>query len=366
MRSLNTACRSVLLCAALGVMGCDVVDFVSNPMPRFLQTWNIPAAGTSVSVGSIIPSGVAIYSTPSSTPLDSSAFDIDIDTFDFSRRLGADCPSCQALNGTTAIKDSFNLVSSSSEPLPADMISGAVIGGRIRVSVRNGLSFDPIRVRAAAPQGFLLIVVRSGSLVLQRDSVNGADRAWVPGDSIVRTMALSTGTVTTSVTVDVTIVSPRGDAAVPIDANGTVRTIAITESLLTASMRMNVVNKSLASASNDTLALDGLEPGVTKRITGGALDMLVTNPFSVTGNLQISFGYGPGQSVVKSVPLPVGTSQPVVVQLDSADIQAIVGRKVLLSVGGVVNSTTPVNVTPRQVMAFNNRMRLDIRVGGGN
>lgn len=358
--------RALLLGAATGVAACDVAEFVLDPKPQFVQTWNIPSAGTTVSVGSILPGGVAIYSTPGSTPADSSAFDVDIDTMDFSRSLGQDCLSCQALNGTTAIKDSFNLISSSSEPLPADMVSGAVIGGTVRVSVRNNLSFDPIRVRAAAPQGYLLIVVRSGSLVLGRDSTNGADTPFVPGDSIVRNIPLATGTVVGSVTTDVTIMSPRGDAAVPIDANGTVRTVAITESLLAASIRMNVVGKSLASASNDTIALDGLEPGVTSRIIRGALDMRVTNPFAVAGDMQIIFGYGPGQSVVKSVPLPTGVDQPALAQLDSADVQNIVGKKVALSIGGVVNSTSPINVTPRQAMSFDNRMRLVIRTGGGN
>jgi hypothetical protein len=358
--------RVAIIVAALGVAACDVVDFASNPMPQFLQTWSIPAAGTSVSVGSLLPSGVSIHSTPASTPPDSSAFDVDIDTMDFSRRLGLDCATCQALNGTTAIKDSFNLVSSSSEPLPSDMVSGAVIGGAVRVSVRNNLSFDPIRVRAADPQGFLLIVVRSGSLVLGRDSTNGASTAWAPGDSIVRTINLSTGIVAGSITVDVTIMSPRGDAPVPINANGTIRTVAITESLLAASIRMNVVNKSLASANADSLALDGLEPGVTRRVIAGALDMSVTNPFAVAGDMQIIFGYGPGQSVVKTVALPTGTDTPALVQLDSADVQSIVGKRVLLSIGGVVNSSTPINVTPRQAIDFDNRMTLRIRLGGGN
>lgn len=358
--------RALLLGAAAGVTACDVAQFALDPMPQFVQTWNIPSAGTSVSVGSILPSGVSIYSTPGSTPADSSAFDVDIDTMDFSRALGQDCLSCQASNGTTAIKDSFNLISSSSEPLPADMVSGAVIGGSVRVSVRNNLSFDPLRVRAAAPQGYLLIVVRSGSLVLGRDSINGASTPFMPGDSIVRNIPLTTGTVVGSVNTDVTIMSPRGDAAVPINTNGTVRTVAITQQLLVASIRMNVVGRSLASASNDTIALDGLEEGVANRIIRGALEMRVTNPFAIAGDVQITFGYGPGQSVVKSVPLPTGIDQPALAELDSADVRNIVGKKVALSVGGIVNSTGPINVTPKQAMSFDNRMRLVIRTGGGN
>jgi hypothetical protein len=358
--------RGAILVALLGIAACDVADFASNPMPQFLQTWNIPAAGTSVSVASLLPSGVSIYSTPATTPPDSAAFDVDINDMDFSRRLGLDCPACQALNGTTAIKDSFNLVSSSSEPLPADMISGAVIGGSVRVSVRNALSFDPIRVRSTGTQGYLLIVIRSGSLVLGRDSTSGSAVAWVPGDSIVRTIPLTTGMVTGSITADVSIMSPRGDAPVPINANGTIRTIATTQSLLTASLRMNVANKSLSSSDGDSLALAGLDEAVTRRIIGGALEMTVTNPFPLTGNMQIIFGYGPGQSVVKTVPLPSGADQRAVVVLDSTDVQNIVGKTVALSIGGLVSASAPITVTPRQAIAFTNRMALTIRTGGGN
>jgi hypothetical protein len=160
--------------------------------------------------------------------------------------------------------------------------------------------------------------------------------------------------------------SPRGDAPVLINANGTIHTIAITQSLLTASMRMNVVNKALSSADADSLALDGLDESVTQRIIGGGLDMSVTNPFAVTGNMQIIFGYGPGQSVVKPVPLPSGTDQQALAALDSTEIQNILGKKVQLSIGGTVSSAAPINVTPRQAMTFDNRMILRIRAFGGN
>lgn len=366
MRSVPTLGRALLLGGVASVSACDIVDFVSNPAPRFQQTWNIPAAGTDVSVGSILPNGVVIYSTPSSSPADSSAFNVSINDMNFSRRLGADCASCDALNGTVAVKPAFTLLSGSSEPLPQDMISGAVTGGAIRIAVRNELSFDPLRVRSSGNQGFMLLVVRSGSLVLSRDSVNGATTPMPPGDSVVRTLPFTTGSVTGNISVELTIESPASDTAVFLNANGNVRARAVVTQLLTANVLMNVVNKTLASAGNDSIALDGLEEGITRRVVGGALEMSVTNPFPLAGNMEIIFGRAPGQPLVKPVPLPSGPAQQRLVFLDSAEIQSILGNRVALNIGGIVNSAAPITVGPRQKMVILNRLRLTIRTGGGD
>ena len=363
--TLSSLRRAALLGITLGPLGCDVVDFVSNPMPRFEQTWNLPAAGTTISVASLLPPGITIYNTPSAAAPDSAGFDVDVDDIVFSRRLGADCLSCNGLNGTTAVKPAFTLQSGNSDPLPQDMISGSVIGGQVNVTVQNNLSFDPLRVRAANPQGHMVIVVRSGSLVLGRDSVNGANTPLPAGAALVRTIQLTTGTVTSSITVDLTIESPQGDAPVFINANGTVNATAVTPSLVTATMRMNVVNKSLASASSDTISLDGIKPNVAEHVVAGALAMSITNPFAVTGNMDVRFGYAPGAAVTESVALPTGVNQPGLVSLDSADMQAILGRKVALTVGGVVNSAAPITVAPKQRIAITNRLILTIRTGGG-
>lgn len=367
MTFLSSCRRAALLGLSLGATACDVVDFAVNPTPRFEQTWNIPASGTSISVASILPNGVVIYSTPASTPPDSSAFDVDINDVVFSGRAGgANCPVCDGLNGTTAIKPAFTMVSGSSEPLPTDMISGAVIGGLVNVKVRNNLSFDPLRVRAAGTQGFMVLVVRSGSIVLGRDSVNGANTPFPPGDSLTIPIPMTSGTVTSRLAVDMTIMSPQGDAPVFINANGTINTRAVVASTLAASIRMNVVNKPLVSSTGDTLGLDGIDEGIADRVVRGVLSMSVTNPFAVAGNMDVSFGYAPSQAVVKSVPLPTGSAGQGVVPLDSADIQSILGKKVALTVGGTVNSTAPITVTPKQQITIANRLVLTIRTGGGN
>ena len=109
-------------------------------------------------------------------------------------------------------------------------------------------------------------------------------------------------------------------------------------------------------AKNATTANGFLEPGME----------MITNPFAIAGTMDVSFGYAPSQAVVKSLPLATGIDQQRAVALDSTDIQAILGKKVALTVGGVVNSSTPITVTPKQQITIANRLVLTIRTGGGN
>src|SRR5919201_1052746 len=208
-RSGRIRAGAALVALTVSVVACDVVDLAKRSAPIFEQMWSVPAQGTSVSIGSILPPGVQIYSTPASTPPDSSAFLLDVSSFGITRILGADCGPCSTLNGTTAPKPAFVLSAGSTQPLPQDVVSGAILGGTLTVSVTNNLTFDPIYVVSGgtpAQQGYMLLVVRSGSLVLGRDSVHGAaaiapdgiSRPFAAGTSMTRTINVQTGNATTN------------------------------------------------------------------------------------------------------------------------------------------------------------------------
>jgi hypothetical protein len=369
--------RAALL-GLFGVGACDIADFASSPKtPIFEQTWDLPAKGTSISVASLLPPGVAIYSTPGSNPPDSSAFLVDITTIPITRRVGDDCAQCQTLNGTNAIKPAFVLATGSTQPLPQDMVSGTVLGGTLRVTLTNGMSFDPLFVRTAPPpqtQGYMVLVVRSGSLVLGRDSVNGATQTFAPGSQLVRTINISTGTVTNGLTVDVTLNSPQGDHNEFINANGTLSASATLRdqanptlpTLRVGSVSMNVVNRTMSSVAGDSLPFDNLEESMANRVQRGDIVMTITNPFAVTGNVDVRFAYGPQPSdaITKTVSLPSGAGQVRTVSLNNAEIQQLVGKKIGLSIAGGVNSTAPITVTPKQIITIDNRVRLVIHVGG--
>src|SRR5688572_2574207 len=153
--------RASLLAVGLTVSACDIVELATNPAPRFEQQWNLPADSTVISVGTLLPPSVSIYSTPGSSPADSSAFQLAMNLAPISRRVGDDCAQCQAMDGQTTIKPAFVLSSGSTTALPADVISGSLVGGQVDVQVTNTLSFDPIRVKTGpGAQGYMLLVHR--------------------------------------------------------------------------------------------------------------------------------------------------------------------------------------------------------------
>lgn len=352
----------MLLGLTLCVSACDVVSFIQDPLPIFEQTWSVSSQSTSISVKELLPPGV-------DTTTDGTAFQVTVAGVNFSRRVGDDCAQCQTLNGTNAIKPNFVVATGSSTTLPTDVVSGALVGGLVNVQVTNNLSFDPLRVKTNAPastnptqQGRMVIVIRSGSLVVGKDSVNGDSTAFAPGAVLTRPIRLQTGNITNALSVDLTLTSPASDNTVFINANGTLNASAAVPDLRLASVRVNVVNRAI-SAIGTTLPLADLDTNLTRAITRATLVMTVTNPFNLTGNVDVNFAT-PFQTITESVPLPTGIAQVTSVTLDSAQIQSLVGESVDVSVDGVVNSAAPVLLTPSQVITISNRLILTIRAGG--
>lgn len=361
----------MLLGLALGVAACDVIAFVVDPKPILEQTWNLPADSSQISVASLLPGNVSIYSTPASNPPDSSAFQVSLSNVNFSRRVGDDCAACVPLNGQTTIKPSFVLATGSSSSMPLNVVSGTLIGGQVTLALTNGFSFDPLRVKTIAPastnptqQGRLVIVIRSGSLVLGRDSLNGVTTAMPPGSVLNRTINLQTGNIGGALAVDVTLTSPQSDNNVPINANGLMNATMAVPDLRVASIRVNVVNRPLQNVGVDSIPLGELDEGITKHVTRGGLDMTVVNPFNISGSLSLQFQYGPSQFVTPN-PItitPVGTQRSIVT-LDSAQMSTLFSatQTVSLQVGGSVSSPGPVDLTPKQVLTLVNRLILTIR-----
>lgn len=357
----------MLLGLGLTVSACDIVELATNPAPGFEQQWNLPADSTVISVGSLLPPSVSIYSTPGSTPPDSSGFELTMSLLPSSRRVGDDCAQCQAQDGQTTIKPAFVLSSGSTTALPAEVVSGSLIGGQVSVQVTNGLSFDPIRVKTGpGAQGFMLIVLRSGSLVIARDSVNGATTAFAPGVVLTRPLTLQSAVVNGGVSVDLTINSPAGDHNVFIDASGRVNGAAAVESFRLASARINVSGRPLVSAGGDSIPLDDLDASITDRVISAGLDMTISNPFAIAGDVDVEFGYAPSQSISKTIAMPSGVDQLRSVSLDQSELGSLFGRRVGLRINGLVSSTGPIDVTPKQVVTVANRLRLTVLVGGGN
>lgn len=363
-------------------LGCDLASFALDPKPRFEETWNLPATSNQISVADLLPAGntVQIYSTPASNPPDSIAFALTISPASISRVVGADCAPCLPLNGTNAIKPVFTLQAGNSTALPTNVVTAAILSGQIVISLTNNMSFDPLYVKTGAvptsAQGFMRIVVRSGSVVLGNDSVQGAttpvginQTRWpaapAVGNVLVRTIPLSTGLVTTNLTVDVTIDSPVGDHLEFINANGVMNASAAVNNVLVGSVSLNVTGSTMNSGTADTIDLSGVEGDAVK---AAGLEMTFTNPFAVTGNLTVQFKYGSAatDTVFTAISLPTGSGKRTAV-FNETQIQKMLGNSCTLSVTGSVSSAAPITVTPKLAVKIDNRLLITVRTpSGGN
>ena len=133
---------------------CDLP--IPTSAPSYDTEWNIPGKSTTISVNTLLPGGVTATS-------DNSAFQIAVSpsTSTFTRHLGQDCPACGLANGVTVPKPAFSGGGSENFALPATMSSATLVKDTLRVAVRNGFNFDPIRPSASA-RGYVVIRVTSG------------------------------------------------------------------------------------------------------------------------------------------------------------------------------------------------------------
>ncbi len=369
--------RAALLGLAMVALGCDLANLASNDPPQFEETWNLPGPDTRMSVANLLPAGTVTIKP------DSSAFVLTVASTNISAILGPNCAACLPLNGTNAIKPAFTMNPGNSTALPTDIVSAAITAGQIAITLTNSLTFDPLYVNTGGgspPQGKLIIVVRSGSVVLGRDSVQGASAVsgtaaqcpngsplcntpFAPLSTLNRTINLNTGTVTTNLTVDVVVTSPIGDHLVPIDVSRTFNATASVPNLEVASVSMNVPSRTFDSGGADSVEM----AATGDIVTGIGLDMTITNPFtSVTGNLNMVFAWGPAptQQISKVISLPSGTGVRSVM-LTAAETQQLLngGDKVSIKLTGNVTAASPITVTPRQEVAIANRLILKIKVG---
>jgi hypothetical protein len=373
--------RASLLGLVLVVAACDVVQFVSDPKPRLVQTWNLPASKTTISVASLLPTGVQIFSNPGTN--DSSAFQIDIAAAGFQQRLGNDCQTCNSLNGTNAIKPQFTLQATRTSALPANVVSASVVSGQVTLVMTNNLSFDPLYVTTggATPQGFLVLTMSSNTQGLVVDTIFGGPTVgatasgklitpFAPGTQITRNYTLPTALVANSISADLVFSSPTGDHLVPINASSTVNATFSIPTLRVGSVRINVPGTTMNTGSPTELP-DDIDEGITEHVIRGVLEMSITNPFAVSGTLNARFAYGPQptQVVDKSIALPSATAAPQVrtIALDSTEMANILsGTPTSLSLTGSVTSASSILVTPKQEVSISNRLILTVRAGGGN
>jgi hypothetical protein len=371
MRLSRLASRAALL-GFVGVAACDVYAIATDPFPGLVQTWNLPIATTRISVASLLPAGVSIYSTPGSNPPDSSAFVVSMPSINYSRLLAPNCSLCQSISGTTAPKPAFSIGpgNNSAARLPANVDSATVLGATLTYTITNGFTFDPIRVNPSnptgLPQGRIDIIIRSGSVVLTRDSVKGQTATLAAGTTLTRTLLLPSNKVGDSITVELLVDSPSGES-VFMDANRSISASATITNLRVADVKIRVPSATLNSGAPEEIDLGDLDESFTERAIAGGLELTVTNPFAVAGNMNVTFTTASGTIGKTAALAAVTTPQRLTITFDSLEISRILTSDPppTLSMAGAVSAPAPITVTPRQVISMANRFILKFRAFGG-
>lgn len=321
--------------------------------PQLDTRWIVPAPGTTISVASLLPAGVAIKP-------DSSAFTINVAGIAVTRTLGQDCAQCATANGSTIPKPAFTATVTSSTSLPSQIASAALASGTLQFSLQNNYNFDPIRP-ASGVYGYAVVTITNNGVVIGKDSVNGATTAMAPGSTLSRTIPLA-GTVTGSapVTVTVTINSPAGDP-ITIDASRTIVVSATPTNVTIASASLNVSNQTISTSTS--IDLSGIDSSITKHVTGGSLLLHVVNPWSVSGTLTVTFQPVGAAAITKSITLASGTTD-LTIAFTQAELQQLLGSHVTIAFSGPVSATAPVSVTPKQAVVVTTKLDLNLHVGG--
>ncbi len=340
----------------VAMAACDV----PTSTPQWDQTWVVPAEDMSLSVAELLPSGVTLTG-------DSSAFVVNIDGMSDSFTLGEFCSACVFLNGLTVPKPAFDTTLTTTETLPADVVSATAQAGQFRLTVQHSFAFDPLRPSASDPTntGFMTIAVRSAGRLVAYDSIDGADPdgAFPPNTARTIVVDVTPGPVADSLLVEFRINSPAGDPTTINTSQGFYATL--NPGTLEISEAEVVVDNMTADGTPTTMDLSGLPDFVVNHVQSGALRFTIDNPFDVSGTFTLTLASPNMAPVVKTLSIVPGASNPRI-DFTGDELQTLLDQESIdvTTAGQVTASGGTVTVTPRQVMTLKTELEVTNTVGG--
>lgn len=343
--------------AALVTGACEI----PTEAPHLLTSWTVPGEKSVVPVTQLLPSGVGVTA-------DTTAFDVSLDTMAFRETLSEVCGSpCELADGTTVPKPAFEHRTQESADLPPDVVEGEVASGRVRIEVRNGFSFDPIRP-GGAETGTLSLTVRDGAggRRLARMVLDGAERSLAPGETVSETRSLEPGPVGPTLVATLELVSPAGDL-VTIDISERLEVDVEPTALRVSSARVAVAGWDV-EAEPVELAVADLDPTLIEAVRSGTLRLEVTNPFSVSVGATLRIRGPDFETVSKEIEIPGTPTSAVPVEYGREELRRFLGRPdvVLAAEGRVDADADPVRVEPDDVFVLEGPLLIDVEIGGGS
>ncbi len=342
--------RSIAAVAAVLTLGA--CDFPTEA-PIFQSRYVVPTDNTTLSVNQLLPSSVTLVN---------GAFRLALAPVTLTRTLGVLCPTCVPVNGQPVPYPGFTASLPLVVDLPADVASAVLASGAVNVSITNNFGFDPLNPPGFTTGGTMTITIANGSRTLGTGTITGPFPA---GATRVTPIALAPGTVAGPINVSVAINSPPGGLLpsqfVTMDANSTIFVNAVSQAITVSSANVAITGKSVAVDAID-LDLSDIDASLGERAVGGAIILKMTNPFAVTGTLQLRITGG-GVNITKSVAIAPGTTTQRV-EFTGPELRSMLGKRLVLSISGPVNSSGVITVTPGQVLNIETSLDLVVQIGG--
>jgi hypothetical protein len=337
----------LLLVAVLALSACDF----PTALPRFAPRFVIPMDSTAIRVNEFLPAGVTATET---------TFVLSLAPVSIQKSLGDMCgPPCQLLHGWVAPKPAFTYGFAAPVALPAD-VSGAVLAsGTVRVTASHSFNFDPLRPQGSTRNGTLTIVVRSGGRQLGSAVM---DQPFPRNTPVVRTITLTPGEVDGNLEVELTLDSPAGD---PVTINNAAHVfVAATPGAINVTeIHAAVRERTIAMLPLD-VDLTGVDDEIRSRVRGGTLAVQMSNPFNISGQLELKL-YAPPSGADYRYPVaivPGETTQRI--ELTEHEMFRVLGFKVKVSLSGPVSGGgAAITLRPGQAVTLSSRLELVLEIG---
>jgi hypothetical protein len=341
--------RAVLL-AALAVGACDFPTAPPVLQPRFV----LPGENTTLGVDQLLPAGVTVAGSNFRLALSPT----QLPTRTLAELCGA---PCVAAHGMRVPKPAFEATLETTVPTPVDVAGAMLSSGSIRISLTHSFGFDPVRPPGAAQAGSLRLVVVSAG----RDVGNVTVTDPFPsGTTLQRTVQLNPGPIGSDLRVRVELVSPAGGTEenhhVQINADAALAGTATPLTIEVSEATVRVQNREVSVAQTQ-IDLSGIDQSLRNRVRSGTLTLIMTNPYGVSGTLQLRL-IG-GGTVTKSIVVqPNQTVQRI--DFTEAELQALLGHNVLLQISGPVSAPAgTVTIRPTDTLTIETRLELTLEIG---
>jgi hypothetical protein len=340
-----------LVWAVVLLAACDF----PTEVPRWEQTWVLPAEAVSIEVADVLPAGIGVTA-------DRSAFVATSTGIDLSTTLGELCPECAPADGMVAPKPAFTATLPGTASLPGDLLAADLAGGTMSVALEHTFSFDPIRPAGPGGQtGYLVLTLTSGGNVVARDSVSGNDRAFPANSPLAVNIPVAHTTVAGDLAFEVRIHSPAGPPTLIRASDRLTVNVAPTE-LRIARATVRATGLEVAP-TRESMDFD-MDTTMLDRIQRGAIRFHVQNPWELSGSLGIRFEFS-GRSIERVVPVQPGSFQHRL-EFTGQELRDILGAPAVdLVTWGTVSATGgAVTLRPDQVLVLETEFELVILVGG--